>query len=256
MAIASAILAGLMLLISAFGPALAGESSDLADAFALQGNLDEALKYYRRALGETPADSALWERYDETLLKSLLARGVVLSPLLQPPPSQSAAPAATAPAPDPGTSNPPAPRQLLPSIGGARRSGSVAPAAAEPPVKDVARVYRPAERVPLGDEVDPDQETIIDGGRFEVSSVMVEHNSRGSVRVRGKLQNKSRKPMNYPRVYVSIYDRQDQMQGRTAGYLARGTYFLPAGASEVFEVNFPTYRGPVGAYAVEITANQ
>lgn len=240
--------------------AAAGEYEDLGDKFFQKSRYDHAVRWYRKAISGTAPRDALWAKYDAALKAHLLQSGEVL-PAGKPQDSEpksaattSADPVATAtaptyePAPQPPPGDTPTPAGAEPP--------SPAPAQPEEP-ESIS--YRPGERVTLNDPTSPATPLppgVVDGGNFRVESVSVDYNASGAVVVRGRLTNTGDGFLHYPRVYVSIFDKQDQLRGRNANSLSRGTTNLGPHQSEEFAVAFPTYRGPVGAYSVEMTGSR
>ncbi|MBI2942955.1 MAG: hypothetical protein HYY25_02035 [Candidatus Wallbacteria bacterium] len=253
-------LAVLLAIGGGVGLAAAGEYEDLGDKFYQKSRFDHAVRWYRKAISGTAPRDALWAKYDAAV-KALLLQSGEVRPAGKPPNSEpdSAMTTSVDPVAPATASAPEAPPQPPPG-------DTPVPAAAEPPPPTPAQPeepesisYRPGERVTLNDPTSPATPLppgVVDGGNFRVDSVSVDYNASGAVVVRGRLTNTGDGFLHYPRVYVSIFDKQDQLRGRNANSLSRGTTNLGPQQSEEFAIAFPTYRGPVGAYSVEMTGSR
>ncbi|MBI4871178.1 MAG: hypothetical protein HY814_06385, partial [Candidatus Riflebacteria bacterium] len=211
-----------------------GEAEELADRYLETRQYSQALRYYRKALRQRPDRDVLWDKYDAALRASLLASGELVRPSTAP---ASVTPAPLSPPDSVSVRPPPSSQGDSPAT-----SPSTTPAPSPTPQPDPVGpivvpgppTYRPGERVPSSDPAAPaafDPAVVIDGGQFRVEQLAIGYDATGAVQVRGQLTASGNTILNRPLVFVSIFDKQDALQGRTLSSLLYGRFSLAPGQS-------------------------
>lgn len=227
------------ILLGALSAPVMGQAPELegmGDVSLAQGQFELAKAYYKQALMESPRDEALWlklERALEAYYQEVFAQSAGLT--------------------SPGGQ----PRAFAPLL----REETPAPEPAarkEPALKSPEEVVRLTRPVRPGKELliagpGGDEPVIIRGNNYEIDQIRFTIDRADVLHVRGRVENVSTADLRDPRVFVHLYDSNNNQWATGFSDVQPGPRTLFPGKVREFEVKFPSAsRNLVGGFRIRL----